>query len=172
MIEYLQNILITQFEAALAMTKQRIEVCPQEHFEGMIGNYPFRQMAYHTLFWLDHYLTHHEDNFVMSEFNLRGGDERKPGLCEALTKEDTLAYVEYCRKKITMSIRAETETSLQGGSGFPSIFVKTKLTRGELYLYNLRHLQHHSAQLSTYLRNISIQYKLSLDLPWIGSGWK
>ncbi len=172
MIEYLQNILIAQFEAALSMTKQRIAVCPEEHFDGKIGNYPFRQMAYHALFWLDHYLTHHEDEFVMSEFNLRGGDERMPGLCEALSKEDTLAYVDFCHQKILSSIRAETEESLQGGSGFPSIFVRSKPTRGELHLYNLRHLQHHTAQLTTYLRTISIEYNLSLELPWIGSGWK
>lgn len=172
MIEYLQNILIAQFEAALSMTKQRITVCPPEHFEGAIGDASFRQMAYHTLFWLDHYLTHHEDNFVMSEFNIRGGDERRPILSDGLEQEDLLAYVEFCHQKILTSISAETEESLQAGSGFPSIFVRSKPTRGELYLYNLRHLQHHTAQLSTYLRRISDLNNLSLELTWIGSGWK
>ena len=172
MIEYLQNILIAQFEAALSMTKQRIEICPDEHFEGTIGDATFRQLAYHVLFWLDHYLTYHEDAFVMSEFNLRGGDERRPILSDGLTKEDVLAYVEFCRQKIRTSIGEETEESLRGGSGFPSIFVKSKPSRGELHLYNLRHLQHHTAQLSTYLRRISDEHNLALDLPWIGSGWK
>jgi len=164
MIEYLQNILIAQFEAALAMTKQRIVICPEEYFEGRIGNYTFRQMVYHTLFWLDYYLTHHKDAFVMSELNLRGGDERRPGLCNGLSQEDALVYVEFCRHKILTSIRAETEESLQGAWG--------ELSRGELHLYNLRHVQHHTAQLSTYLREISNKNNLSLELVWVGSGWK
>jgi hypothetical protein len=172
MIEYVKSIFIAQFEAALSMTKQRIQVCPPEHFEGSIGDATFRQLAYHGLFWLDYYLTRHEDAFVMSELTLRGGDERRPILSDGLSKDDTLAYIEVCRQKILTSIGAETEESLQGGSGFPSIFVKTKLSRGELHLYNLRHLQHHTAQLSVYLRRISDDHKLFLELSWVGSGWK
>lgn len=171
MVEYLQHIYITQFEAALAMLKNRVELCLVEHFEGYIGDATFRQMAYHVLFWLDYYLTHHEDEFVLSELNIRGGDERRPILSDGLNKEDTLAYIEHCHQKIITSLQAETEESLQGGSGFPSIFVKTKLTRGEVHLYNLRHLQHHTAQLSTYLRRISDENDLSLRLPWVGKGW-
>ena len=171
MITYLQTVLTAQFEAALSMMKQRVEACPIEYFEGFIGDATVRQLVYHALFWLDYYLTSHEDAFILHTFVLHGGDERRPVISDGLSKEETMAYIEYCRNKIRMSIAAETEESLQGGSGFPSIFVKTKLTRGELHLYNLRHLQHHTAQLSVYLRRVSDENNLSLDLTWVGTGW-
>ncbi len=172
MIDYLKAIYIGQFEAALAMMKQRIEACPPEYFDAPIGDATFRQMAYHALFWLDYYLSVHEDEFVVSDFVLHGGDERRPILSDGLPKEETLSYINYCHTKILTTIDAETEESLQDGSGFPSIFVRTKLTRGELHLYNLRHIQHHTAQLSTLLRRISDENNLSLKLPWVGTGWQ
>lgn len=34
-----------------------IRACPEEHWEGRIANASFRWVAYHTLFWLDLYLS-------------------------------------------------------------------------------------------------------------------
>jgi hypothetical protein len=55
MIEYLNTILIGQFEAALCMLSECIQKCPQDHWEGKIANDSFRQVAYHTLFFVDLY---------------------------------------------------------------------------------------------------------------------
>src|SRR5438105_7891686 len=121
MTEHFKRIVLRQYEAALSMLKQRIEVCPAEQWEGIVGRGMFRQHAYHTLFWTDYYLTTHEDQFALSSFNERGGDEREPGSCDGLEKPDALEYVEHCHTKILTIIPAETQTYLEGDSGFPSI---------------------------------------------------
>ena len=104
---------------------------------------------------------------MLRDFHHRGGDERLPGACAGLDKDETLAYVSICRQKMLETLAAETAESLQGPSGFshrPS-------TRGELHLYNLRHVQHHTGQLSAYLRRVDPSLSLRA-LPWIGAGWR
>src|ERR687884_626066 len=57
MIEYVRTILTGQFEAALCMLNQCVRACPPEHWEGKIANNTFRQVAYHTLFYVELYLS-------------------------------------------------------------------------------------------------------------------
>jgi hypothetical protein len=170
MMDFVRTILIGQFEAALCMMDHCIRACPPEHWEGKIANRTFRWVAYHTLFWVDVYLsTGDEDAFVLRDLHRRGGDERddaadNPGL----SKDDTLAYVSICRQKMLETLAAETTEVIQGPSGFsyrPS-------TRGELHIYNLRHIQHHTGQLSAYLRRVVPALSDPEALPWIGTGWK
>jgi uncharacterized damage-inducible protein DinB len=66
------------------------------------------------------------------------------------------------------TIAAETLQSLQAPSGFEWI----KFSRGELHLYNIRHLQHHAGQLSACLRRLNPSLRDRNSLPWIGSGWR
>lgn len=168
MIEYLKQILTGQCEAVLAMMKQRIEVCPPEYWEGKIGESTFREDAYHALFFFDYYLSQNEEAFVLRDLHRKGGDEREPVISAGLSKEDTLSLVEICRQKIHESLALETDESLEGPSGFSW----WKITRGELHIHNIRHIQHHTAQLSNYLRRVSDEHGLSLKLPWIGTGWR
>lgn len=172
MSEFLIKILTGQFEAVLAMMKLRIEACPDKYWEGKISEATFRQDAYHALFFFYYYLSSHEDKFVMTELHKKGGDEREPVISQGLSKDDTLEFIKLCHKRIHESLSQETEESLEGNSGFPSIFRKYPLTRAELHIYNIRHLQHHMAQLSIYLRKISDENNLSLELPWVGTGWR
>ena len=168
-IDYVKTILIGQFEAALCMMDQCIRACPPEHWEGKIANQTFRWAAYHTLFWVDVYLSPgDEDAFVLRDFHQRGGDDRDNGVSPGLTPEETLAYVQICRQKLLESIAAETSESFQGPSGF----AYREFTRGELYIYNLRHVQHHIGQLSAFLRRVDPALSHSPELDWIGSGWK
>ena len=120
MIEYVKTILTGQFEAALCMMDHSIRTCPPEHWEGKIANDTFRQVAYHTLFWLDLYLTPGEDRFVLRDLHYRGGDEREPVVSPGLAKDETLAYVPICRQKLLETLAAETAESLQGPCGFPT----------------------------------------------------
>jgi hypothetical protein len=41
------------------------------------------------------------------------------------------------------------------------------MSRAELYVYNLRHIQHHAAQLSLRLR-----LDHGVNIAWVGSGWR
>lgn len=169
MTEYLKTILTAQFEAALCMLNQCVAACRPEHWEGKIANDTFRQVAYHTLFFVDLYLSPTEEAFNLRDLHHQGGDERtSTAASTGLTKEETLAYLAICRQKALETLAHETQESLAGPSGFSY----RKVTRGELHLYNLRHIQHHTGQFSAYLRRVDADLKAPKALPWIGSGWR
>jgi len=168
MIEYLKTILAGQFEAGLCMLNQCVQACPPGHWEGKIANDTFRQVAYHTLFFTDLYLSTNEDAFTLRDLHHRGGDERNPTSGTGLSKDETLAYVTICRQKMTETLARETRESLEGPSGFSW----RKISRGELHIYNLRHVQHHTGQLSAYLRKLGEAFKDPKLLPWVGTGWQ
>jgi uncharacterized damage-inducible protein DinB len=163
MIEHLRRILTGQFEAALAMLHQCVRICPPEHWDSKIANDTFRQVAYHTLFFVDLYLSPGEDAFELRDLHRRGGDERSSTTASAgLDQDETLAYVAICRHKALAALAAETAESLQRDSGF----ARLRCSRAELHLYNIRHMQHHAGQLSASLRRI----KQAVD--WVKSGWR
>jgi hypothetical protein len=167
MIEYVRQTLVGEFEAALSMWKHCIEACPDEHWHDKIANGTFRWVTYHTLFFLDLYLSRSEADFRPRDFHHRCGDERDDQLSEGLNKAETLAYVPICRDKMRESLAAETAESLQGPSGFSWY----PITRGEFHINNIRHVQHHTAALSAHLRRVGI-VKDRTTLPWVGSGWR
>jgi hypothetical protein len=168
MVEYVKKILAGQFEAALCMMNECVRMCPPEHWEGKVANDTFRQITYHTLFYVDYYLSQNEEAFTLRDFNLRGGDERSPVLSPGLGKEDTLAYAAICREKAGTALARETSESLEGPSGFSW----RPMTRGELYIYTLRHVQHHAGGLSVYLRRTAGALPDMKALAWVGTGWK
>jgi hypothetical protein len=167
MIDHIRQILTGQYHASLAMLNQCIAACEEKNWEGMIANGSFRYVAYHTLFFTDYYLTPRESDFQLRDLHARGGDEREDQLSPGLSKADTLAYVRICRDKVGESISRETPESLQALCGFEW----RKFSRGELHLYNIRHIQHHAGQMSAYLRRVQPEMGLK-SLPWIGTGWR
>lgn len=171
MIELIKQTFIGQYEATLAMLKLRVEACPDEYWETKVGEGMIRQDAYHVLFWTNYYLLENESAYIPSEYNLRGGDEREPVMCQGLTRTDTLAFIEHTHNNIIVSLGKETEATLQSAA-FPSIFRRKPFTRLELHIYNIRHLQHHTAQMSLALRKLSDANGLGLKLPWVGTGWR
>jgi DinB superfamily len=168
MIEYVQDIFRCQLEAALCMLNQCIEACPAKHWEDKIANGTFRWVAYHTLFFTDLYLSPSNESFELRELHRRGGDEREDAMSVGLSKEESLAYAAICRRKVVDSLAAETRDTLAGESGFSWY----PISRGELHLCNLRHIQHHTGQLSAYLRRIDHQLGDRKSLPWIRTGWR
>lgn len=169
MTEYLKTILSGQFEASLAMLKQCMTLCKPEHWEGMIVNRSFQKNAYHTLFFTDLYLSPREEAFELRDLHRSGGwtepDEEAPRI--GLPKEETVEYANICRAKVLETMRTESAASLEGPSGFSWL----PLSRGELHLYNIRHIQHHTGQLSAYLRRVDPELKDSDALDWVNTGW-
>jgi hypothetical protein len=166
MTDLLKTILRGQYEASLLMLQRCVRECPDDHWEGKIANDSFRQIAYHTLFYTDLYLEPSEHAFTLRDLNHRGGDERGPTLSAGLSKDDTLSYAEVCLKKVPESLDRETPDSLQGPSGFSW----RRISRAEMHIYNIRHIQHHTGQFSAYLRRVDPAIKGNLKaLPWVGS---
>jgi hypothetical protein len=168
MIQYVKQILVGQFEASLAMLNNCVRQCPEEHWEGKIANGTFRWVAYHTLFFVDLYLSPNKEAFELRELHRRGGDEREPLPACGLPKEEILSYVKICRQKMRDALAAETRKSLEGPCGFRG----RKLSRGELHIYNIRHIQHHTGQLSAFLRRVTGEGLEQGALPWISTGWR
>src|SRR3989449_5757505 len=165
MIEHVKKILTGQFEAALCMMNKCVQMCPPEHWEGKIANDTFRQVAYHTLFYVDLYLSPNEQAFELRELHHRGGDERSSTAASTgLSRDETLAYLTVCRRKMLETLTSETAESLQRESGFSRL----PFSRGELHFYNIRHVQHHTGQLSAYLRRII----KATESWWVKTGWQ
>ena len=168
MLELYRQVIVSQFEAALAMLNQCVVECPPEHWERKIANGSFRWVAYHTLFFADLYLSPSESAFQLRDLHRCGGDERGDDPSPGLPKDEALVYVPLVRQKLRDTLAAETAESLAGPSGFSW----RKFSRAEIHLYNLRHVQHHTGQMSAYLRRVAPEIFGQRSLPWIGSGWR
>jgi hypothetical protein len=165
MIEYVRATLISQYEAALSMLNQCVAACPAEHWDAKIGNGPFRWVVYHTLFFTDLYLTTSNEEFELRDLHRRVGDEREDRACLGLEHVEALEYATVCRAKIPVTLSIETPELLAGPSGFSWY----PISRGELHLVNIRHIQHHAGQLSAFLRKVNANlvhcHSLILGLP-------
>ena len=168
MLDFWKQTTLGQFEASLAMLKDCLERCPANLWEEKLAALTFRQIAYHTLFFVDYYLSPGEESFSLRDLHLVGGDEREPVNSPGLAQAATLEYVPICLEKIRTTIASETETTLQQPSGFSWL----PFTRGELHLYNLRHVQHHAGQLSAQLRRLDPNCASREMLRWVRTGWR
>jgi hypothetical protein len=166
MTNHLKTILTRQFEAALAMLNDCVQKCPPEHWDSPVAKYPFWQVAYHTLCFVDFYLSPSDADFTPHpDLHPRGMaelDDEYPS--RRFTREELTTYIHLCRQKAIDTLAAETPETLQA----PCAFTGRPLSRVELHIYNLRHLQHHTGQLSSHLRRLDP----TLDPRWIGYGWR
>jgi hypothetical protein len=147
-----KGMLWRQFGAAIDMLENAIVACPDDLW-GDRGRQPeFWYVAYHTLFLLDCYLGGTLEGFAPpAPFNM---DELDPaGILppRVYTKEELLAYLRHGRAKCRASIYALTDERAARPAGFEWV----KLNQGELMLTNLRHVQHHTAQLNLILRQVT-----------------
>ncbi len=163
MVEKFKGMLAAQYEASICMLNDCLEKCPDEHWDGMIGKWPFWLVGYHTLCFADLYLTRRKQDWQPRAIHPKGYAELVEEFpSRRILKGEMLEYAKFCRAKVGNAVGAETEKSLNGPSGFSWY----KVTRGALHLINLRHISHHTGQLSAYLR------KLEMRPRWVGSGWK
>ena len=103
--------------------------------------------GYHTLFWLDLYLTGAEEGFAPSPpFDLV---EMQAGefLPRFYARKELLGYLEICRGRCRKAIEALSTEQAYRICRFPW----GEVPFGELLLYVLRHVQEHAAQLHMFL---------------------
>lgn len=146
MNQLIRESLWAQFGASIDMLENAIRMCPEELWNSEMY---FSGSAYHTLFFMDYYLTldpvgfQPRAPFTHSEF-----EDEAPSL--PFSKNDILGYLNSSRKKchdLIMNISqplSESRWINESKSMDYSIF--------EILLYNLRHVQHHAAQLNLVLR--------------------
>jgi hypothetical protein len=170
MLEIYKAVCLNQFEASFCMFHACVERCSDVAWNRPAANHPVCRAAFHTLFYADFYLGANEPKFREQPFHRAHPElfrdyeelEYRPAV-RLYDKPSIRMYLDYCREKARRVISVETEESLAGPSGF----ARRMGTRAELHVYNMRHVQHHVAQLSLRLR-----VDENVDIPWVGSGWR
>lgn len=145
-----------QFGAAIDFLAETVQACPDVLWHAPLwqpGDRPaefaqFWYVTYHTLFWLDLYLTGTEDGFLPpAPFALTERYYDSPPPERAYTKDELAGYLMDCRAKCKATIEALTAETAQRrcefGWGACSFL--------ELLLYNMRHVHGHASQLNMLL---------------------
>ena len=153
-----KEMLWRQFSVAIDTFGNALRNCPDELWEKQLwkdqpdqwvaaGFSAFRYLGYHTLFWLDLYLTGAEEGFAPpAPFDLVEMEPHET-LPRIYTKEELLGYLDDCRQRCQETIRALTSEQANRLCRFSW----GELPFAELLLYTMRHVQEHAAQLSLFL---------------------
>ena len=160
-----RECLWRNFAATIDMLNNIIEMCPDALWE---KKDKFFYMAYHTVIFLDYYLSYPVKEFepklpytiiLESELPSEALDDVLPN--RLYSKEEIISYISLARKKCngligpysTQDLKEKwiekSEIRLHGLC--PSIVEDYSLL--EILFYNFRHVQHHVAQLNYILRN-------------------
>lgn len=152
----IKDIIWNQLGASIDMLIHSISNCSEVHFT---GNKRFQFIAFHSALFLDYYLTlppsdfspmlsfTQKDNKDLPEFSIGDLVPNK-----MYNKQEILSYLKMSRekcKKLIYSLTDETinqrfkEGDEPGDMDYPIL---------EILLYNMRHTQHHTAQLNLLLR--------------------
>jgi hypothetical protein len=150
MSETIRDILWYQFGASIDTLENAITACPNEVWGDQISYFEYWYYAYHTLFYLDFYLSEppNPDSFAppapftRSELSADELPER------VYTKTELLTYLEFTREKCRTRIAGLTDEGMQERFKV----WKKEYSVLEWLLYNMRHVQHHAAQLNLLLR--------------------
>jgi hypothetical protein len=144
-----QSITWRQFGAAIDMLDNAIIACPDRVWGNRVGWHEFWYLAYHTIFFLDYYLSDPTRPFTPpSPFTLSELDPSGVLPDRVYTKDELRSYLAHRRQKCRETIAALTEDALNRPCGFE----RRDMTVAELLLYTMRHVQHHAAQLNLLLR--------------------
>jgi len=120
----------------------------------------FWYMAYHTLFFLDLYLSETGEGFMPpAPFSLSELDPEGALPERVYRKEELIIYLKHCYGKCRARIESMTDEKARQVLDH----VWRGLPAAESLIYTLRHVQHHAAQLCLLLRQEG-------DLPsrWVG----
>ena len=152
-------MLWRQFRVAIDTFGRALRDCPDELWETRLwedepdqwvakGFSAFWYLGYHTLFWLDLYLTGAEEGFAPpAPFDLVEMEEGE-GLPRVYSRAELLGYLEICRQRCQETIGAMSAEQAYRLCRFPW----GELPFAELQLYSMRHVQEHAAQLLLFLR--------------------
>ncbi len=167
--EAFKQLIASQYEASLCTLWHCLAHCPDSQWNARTARYPFCQVAFHTLFFADYYLSPDPESFRRQQWHREHQDlfgdyeqllDREPTSLYACDQLEL--YTQFCRRKAVTVTADETEETLAAEAGFP----RKPFSRAELHVYNIRHIQHHAAQLILRLR-----LDTEVDIPWIRNGW-
>jgi hypothetical protein len=144
-----KTIVWHQFGGSIDMMENAIQGCPDSLWGDRSQRPEFWYVAFHTLFFLDLYLSESEVGFMPPPpFTPDEMDERGLMPDRVYTKDELLKYLQHGREKCRKTLNEMTEGRASQRCGFSWL----DLSVGESMLYNMRHVQHHAGQLNLILR--------------------
>jgi len=160
-----------QYHAGLGMLREAIEACPDDLWYEETPTNAFWQIAYHTLYFTQAYLGENPAAFegwpghqsaVQHPDGIAGPADpgsTLPLIPRPYSRSEALEYLAVCEAMVERAVDALDLVA--SDSGFPNY----PIPRLEHQMVNLRHLQHHTAQLADRLRQHS-----GVGVRWMGSG--
>lgn len=164
MLTTLKQTFWKNFAASIDMLTNAISLCPDELWH---SNRKFYYMAYHCAVFLDYYLTIPPKSFLPPlPYTLTDADHiPKDAIDDVVpnsifSKKELLDYLQLSREKCRTVIAGLTEEKLNekwiDNSGNMNLDLAASITMNysvlEILFYNMRHVQHHAAQLNLLLR--------------------
>jgi hypothetical protein len=159
------NVIRSQFHAALEMLRQSVTRCPDALWDDPAGNAAFWHVAYHALFYTNLYLSESEATFApwpkrRETYHLLGPAPwppyPAPEITEPYTKADILEYVAFCDAQVDA---LTPRLDLDAASGFDWL----PMSKLELQIYSIRHLQQHTGELMDRLGG-----RAGVEVDWVG----
>ncbi|HZW98880.1 MAG TPA: DinB family protein [Trueperaceae bacterium] len=166
----IRSVLKSQYHAGLAMLRQTIELCPEELWFDAAPRNSFWQVAYHALFFTHLYLMPREEDFVpweghVGEVQNPDGiagppdpDSPLPVTAPPYSRAQALAYLQHLDGMIDDVVDSLDLASADSG------FYWYKVPKLEHQLINVRHLNHHMAQLADRLTAAGVE-----GVRWVGA---
>lgn len=145
------TILWQQYGAAIDMLDNALRACPEPLWRDRLWDDPtdapeyteFWFIVYHSLFWLDLYVSGSQEGFAPPAPFIAGSLPEKP-----YTKDELQGYLAHCRQKCQATLETLSDEKANQSCRFPWI---GEMSFAELQLYSMRHVQEHAAQLSLHL---------------------
>jgi hypothetical protein len=173
----LLTALWRQFGSAIDMLENALLACPASLWRDRLWSTPpppefpplfaeFWYVTFHTLVWLDLYLSGvPEEEFTPPAPFAQGELDSVEALPEhPYTREELHAYLAATRQKCHATLVALTDERARQIVSYPWAEGKA-VSFLELQLYNMRHVQEHAAQLSLFLGQHGIPDE---TLDWVG----
>jgi hypothetical protein len=169
-IDGLRPILKSQYHAALAMLRESIEQCSDDLWYSDEPTNAFWQVAYHAVFFTHLYLERSSSAFrpwerhqreVQHPDGIAGPSDPTsalPLIPSPYSKGDVLEYWEVCDQMVDAAVDAlDLRSNDSGFSWYP-------IPKVEHQIVNIRHIQHHTAQLADRLRASA-----GIGVQWVGA---
>ena len=158
-VTIMRDAVYQQFGAAIDSLEGAIRACSDAVWTAGERWYQPWYLAFHTLFWLDLYLSESSSEYEPpAPFTL---GELEPGVFpeRPYTRQELLSWLEKCRKNLADRL---STISTDEGARRRCRLHWGEMEAAELLLYNLRHVQHHVGQLNLLVRQAGGE-----PAPWV-----
>ena len=164
----IRSIVKRQYHAALTMFEQAVRSCPDDEWTSGAHRNAFWQVAYHTMVYTYWYLAgtgsefltwaghQHETQYPDCIAGPPDPNSSLPLLPKPYSKTQVLEFWSVCDRLVDSAVDAMDFTSTESG------FSWYHVSKLEHQLINIRHVQHHAAQLADRLRSAA-----DLGVRWV-----